>query len=207
MLGAFEIPARHSLVVELVGKEDLAQVIGLNSTGFNLARVLGPSVAALVLARLGVSWTFGLNALRSLAMLLGLAMIRLPEQRAGASSFDGMREAIAHVRDSPPLPLLLAIATVFSVLSVPVITLLPVVARDQLGLGADGSRTTPPVRAVIRNRSGEPMRRRRSREGPSSASGAGSPWAHCMTAYGWPGPRVHPAHTGANCEATCLRTC
>lgn len=70
MLGAFEIPARHSLVVELVSKEDLAQVIGLNSTGFNLARVLGPSVAALVIARLGVSWTFGLNALSSLAVLL-----------------------------------------------------------------------------------------------------------------------------------------
>jgi MFS family permease len=142
VLGAFEIPARQSLMVELVGKEDLAQAIGLNSTGFNVARVLGPSVAALVIARLGVSWTFALNALSYLAVLVGLSMIRLTEQRAvprpGVSSLDGMREAVAHVRTTEPLPMLLAIATVFSVLGVPVITLLPVVARDQLALGAGG---------------------------------------------------------------------
>ena len=142
LLAAFEIPARQSLMVELVGKEDIAQAIGLNSTGFNLARVLGPSVAAVVIARLGVSWTFGLNAVSYLAVLVGLAMITLPERRAAArprvSHLQGMREAIRHVLDTPPLPMLLAIATVFSVLGVPVITLLPVVARDQLGLGADG---------------------------------------------------------------------
>jgi predicted MFS family arabinose efflux permease len=142
LLAAFEIPARQSLMVELVGKEDIAQAIGLNSTGFNLARVLGPSVAAVVIARFGISWTFGLNALSYLAVLVSLAMIKLPERRtaarAGVSPLEGMREAIRHVMTTPPLPMLLAIATVFSVLGVPVITLLPVVARDQLGLGADG---------------------------------------------------------------------
>lgn len=142
VLGAFEIPARQSLMVELVGKEDLAHAIGLNSTGFNLARVLGPSVAALVIARLGVSWTFGLNALSYLAVLVGLAMIRLDERRtvprSTGDALEGLREALRYVRETPPLPMLLAIATVFSVLGVPVITLLPVVARDQLGLGADG---------------------------------------------------------------------
>ncbi len=142
VLAAFEIPARQSLMVELVGKEDLAQAIGLNSTGFNLARVLGPTVAAMVIAKLGIAATFGLNALSYLAVLIGLAMIHLPEQRlrprAGESPLAGMREAVAYVRDSPPLPILLGIATVYSVLGVPVITLLPVVARDQLHLGADG---------------------------------------------------------------------
>lgn len=142
VLGAFEIPARQSLMVELVGKEDLAQAIGLNSTGFNLARVLGPSVAALVIARLGVPWTFGLNALSYLAVLVGLAMIRLDERRtaprASGHPLEGLKEALRYVRATEPLPMLLAIATVFSVLGVPVITLLPVVARDQLGLGADG---------------------------------------------------------------------
>ena len=81
-LAAFEIPARQSLIVELVGKEDLPQAIGLNSTGFNLARVLGPSVAAIVIAQGGIAWTFGLNALSYLAVLIGLGMIRLPERRA-----------------------------------------------------------------------------------------------------------------------------
>lgn len=141
-LAAFEIPARQSLIVELVGKDDLRQAIGLNSTGFNLARVLGPGIAAVVIARAGVSWTFALNALSYLAVLVGLTMIRLPERRAVSrqtgGSLAGMREALRHVRDTPPLPMLLVIATVFSVLGVPVITLLPVVARDLLGVGADG---------------------------------------------------------------------
>lgn len=142
VLGAFEIPARQSLMVELVGREDLPKAIGLNSMGFNLARVAGPSVAALVIAQLGVAWTFGLNALSYLAVLGGLAMIDLPEHRAvprsDANAIAGMREAIRHVRHTEPLPVLLLIATVFSVLGIPVITLLPVVARDTLGLGADG---------------------------------------------------------------------
>jgi MFS family permease len=142
VLAAFEIPARQSLIVELVGKEDLPQAIGLNSTGFNLARVLGPSLAAVVIARLGVEWAFGINALSYLAVLVGLLMIRLPERRAvprpATGHVTGAFEAITHVRDSPQLPILLAVATVFSVLGVPVITLLPVVTRDLLGLGADG---------------------------------------------------------------------
>ncbi len=142
VLGAFEIPARQSLMVELVGREDLPAAIGLNSMGFNLARVAGPSVAALVIARLGVPWTFGLNALSYLAVLTGLALIDLPEHRAvprsSATPLSGMRDAIRHVRETEPLPILLLIATVFSILGVPVITLLPVVARDALSLGPDG---------------------------------------------------------------------
>ncbi len=141
-LAAFEIPARQSLIVELVGKEDLPRAIGLNSTGFNLARVLGPTVAALVIAKLGIAWTFGLNAVSYLAVLVGLALIRLPERRAHPRGTGGtrgaLREALRYVRETPPLPMLLAVATVYSVLGVPVITLLPVVARDQLGLAADG---------------------------------------------------------------------
>jgi predicted MFS family arabinose efflux permease len=69
-------------------------------------------------------------------------MIRLPERRAElraqGSSLDGMREALRYVRETPPLPALLAMALAFSILGIPVITLLPVVARDLLGVGADG---------------------------------------------------------------------
>ncbi len=141
-MAAFEIPARQSLIVELVGKEDLPQAIGLNSTGFNLARVAGPSIAALVVATLGVSWTFGLNALSYLAVLIALSLMTpMPRDRSTRPSrnvMHGLREAYAHIRTTPPLLMLLAIAMVFSILGVPVLSLLPVVARDQLGLGAEG---------------------------------------------------------------------
>lgn len=143
LLAAFEIPARQALWVHLVDREDLPKAIGLNSMGFNLARVLGPTVAAVVIAKAGIAWTFGLNALSFLAVLASLAMIALPEEirdldGARTSALEGVREALRYVRATKPLPALMLVAMVFSVLGVPVITLLPVVARDVLGLGAEG---------------------------------------------------------------------
>ncbi len=143
LLAAFEIPARQALWVHLVDREDLPKAIGLNSMGFNLARVLGPTIAAVVIARFGIEWTFGLNALSFLAVLLSLALITLPVSvREGDGARQGMRagllEALHYVRSTRPLPALMLVAMVFSILGVPVITLLPVVSRDILGLGPEG---------------------------------------------------------------------
>jgi predicted MFS family arabinose efflux permease len=142
LLAAFEIPARQALIVELVGRDDLAPAIALNSTGFNLARVIGPSVAAVIIAKWGIAWTFGINAMSFVAVLIGLSMIRLePRARSDAprqSALEGITEAVRYVLDTPPLPMLMLIAMVFSLLGIPILTLLPVVARDVLGLGADG---------------------------------------------------------------------
>lgn len=143
LLAAFEIPARQALWVHLVDREDLPKAIGLNSMGFNLARVLGPTIAAVVIARFGIEWTFSLNALSFLAVLLSLALITLPVSvREGDGARQGMRagllEALRYVRSTRPLPALMLVAMVFSILGVPVITLLPVVSRDILGLGPEG---------------------------------------------------------------------
>src|SRR5690606_24252735 len=75
---ALDVPARQSLVIELVGREDLQNAIALNSSGFNLARIVGPSVAAVVIAQAGLAWCFGLNALSFVAVLVSLFSIRLP---------------------------------------------------------------------------------------------------------------------------------
>lgn len=143
LLAAFEIPARQALWVHLVDREDLPKAIGLNSMGFNLARVLGPTIAAIVIARFGIEWTFGINALSFLAVLASLAMIALPASiREGDGAKQGMREglleALRYVRSTPPLPALMLVAMIFSILGVPIITLLPVVSRDVLGLGPEG---------------------------------------------------------------------
>lgn len=142
-LAAFEIPARQALWVHLVDREDLPKAIGLNSMGFNLARVLGPTIAAVVIAKAGIAWTFGINALSFLAVLIGLAMIALPPHVAeldGARKGmrEGLGEALRYVRTTRPLPALMLVASVFSILGVPVITLLPVVSRDLLHLGPEG---------------------------------------------------------------------
>ncbi len=144
VLSAVEIPARQSLIIDLVVKEDLLDAIALNSGGFNLARVLGPTIAAIVIASLGISWCFGFNALSYLAVLIGLAMIHLPPRSAELdavkhpSAFAGMREALTYVRNDRIMWILMRIVAVFSVLSVPILTLLPVVARDVLHLDVSG---------------------------------------------------------------------
>jgi len=141
VFSAFEIPSRQSLVVELVGREDLGSAIALNSSGFNLARVVGPAVGAAVIAALGIAWCFAVNAASYLAVLVGLFMVRLPErERAAAkgSPLAGLQEGFAYIWHTPDVRALMTMVLVFSVFGVPYLTLMPVVARDLLGLGASG---------------------------------------------------------------------
>lgn len=114
--------------------------IALNSTGFNLARIAGPSLAALVIAHLGIAWCFGINALSYLAVLASLALIRLPQQeRAPAGRpLHALGEALTYVRTHRLTWVLMRVVAVYSLLGIPVLTLLPVLARDVLGLNAGG---------------------------------------------------------------------
>jgi MFS family permease len=141
MIGSVEIPSRQSLVVELAGREDLPQAIALNSSGFNLARIVGPAFAALIIAKLGIAWAFGLNALSYVAVLIGLFMVKLSAWRPSAQlirPIDGIRESVAYMRGTPLVAALMKLVLVYSVLGVPYLVLMPVFARDRLGLGAGG---------------------------------------------------------------------
>jgi MFS family permease len=117
-ISAVEIPARQSLMIELVGRDDLRDAIALNSSGFNLARIVGPGVAALVIANLGIAWCFGVNALSYITVLIGLFMIVLPEwmpvpQRA--SAWQGLKEGVRYLSNTPTVAALMVIITVYSV--------------------------------------------------------------------------------------------
>ena len=144
LLGAFEIPARQSLVIELVGRDDLQGAIALNSSGFNLARVVGPAIAAVVIAKLGLAWCFALNAVSFVTVLAGLFMINLPEgadEPAGEgalSGFAALREGVTYVKETRVVRGLLGLIGIYAVLGGPYLTLMPVIARDQLGLQAGG---------------------------------------------------------------------
>lgn len=141
LVSAFEIPARQALIIELVGREDLPAAIALNSSGFNLARIIGPAVAAAVIAKAGLPWCFGINALSYLAVLAGLARIRLPQWvpvASATSALEGMRAGLRYMRTTPSIAALMKLVTVYSILGIPYLTLMPVVARDRLGLGASG---------------------------------------------------------------------
>ena len=141
LVSSLEIPARQSLMVELVGRDDLREAIALNSSGFNLARIFGPAIGAVAMARLGISWCFALNALSYVTVLVSLFSIRLPAWdpvRVTASSFAGALEGVRYIRDTRVVYAMMKIVTVYSVLGIPYLTLMPVVARDRLHLGAGG---------------------------------------------------------------------
>ena len=141
MISSIEIPARQSLVIELVGRDELPGAIALNSSGFNLARIVGPAAAAIVIAKLGIPWCFGVNAISYIAVLIGLFLVRLPAWVPSphrASPLEGIVEGVRFMRRTPAVRSLIGIVTVYSIFGVPYLTLMPVVAGDRLSLGASG---------------------------------------------------------------------
>jgi MFS family permease len=79
VVSAIDTPIRQSFVVEMVGPAELSNAVALNSTTFNLARILGPAVAGLVITAFGTGWAFLGNAASSIAVLAGLALMRTAE--------------------------------------------------------------------------------------------------------------------------------
>jgi MFS family permease len=141
LVSAFEIPARQALMAELVGRDDLHEAIALNSSGFNLARIVGPAIGAAVIARAGLAWCFGVNAFSYLFVLVGLFMIHLPPYRPAArvgSPLEGIKAGVRYIWRTQEIRVLMGVVTVYSILGIPYLTLMPVVARDLLRAGPSG---------------------------------------------------------------------
>lgn len=147
LCSAIEIPARQSLFIQLVGRDDLQSAIALNASGFNLARIVGPALGGLVIARFGIAWCFGLNALSFVAVIWGLLRMDVPAPvaRAAATMSEVLRQSsigaaagVRYLLQPGSVRELLALVTVGALFGGPFLTLMPVVARDQLGLGAGG---------------------------------------------------------------------
>jgi MFS family permease len=79
VFSALDAPIRQAFVVEMVGPADLPNAVALNSTSFNLARIIGPAIAGLVISVFGTGWAFLGNAVSSLAVLAGLSLMRSAE--------------------------------------------------------------------------------------------------------------------------------
>jgi len=132
---AFDIPTRQSLMVELVGRDDVVDAIALNSSGFNLARIVGPSLAAVIIDRFGLAWCFAINALSYLLVLVSLFRIKLAPKTPPAtvqSPTEGFIEGIRFMRSSREVSLLMSMVTVYSIFGIPYLVLMPVIARDTL---------------------------------------------------------------------------
>ena len=141
MISAVEIPARQSLIVELVGRADIVDAVALNSGGFNLARIIGPSLAAGVIAGAGLAWCFGINALSYIAVIGCLVAIKLPKFVRAMGRGDPLREfreGIAYIRSRREITGLIGVIAVYSIFGFQYLTLMPVIARDVLHTNASG---------------------------------------------------------------------
>jgi MFS family permease len=81
VVNAFDIPGRQAFIVEMVGKEDLMNAIALNSSMFNGARIIGPAIAGIVVARIGEGWCFFSDAVSYIAVIVGLFMMRVAPRK------------------------------------------------------------------------------------------------------------------------------
>lgn len=141
LISAVEIPARQSLIIELVDREDIVDAVALNSGGFNVARIIGPSIAAAVIASAGLVWCFGINALSYIAVIGCLLAVKLPKfvpAETHTRAIDDFKEGIAYIRSRREVLGLIGVMAVFSIFGFQYLTLMPVIARDVLGTDASG---------------------------------------------------------------------
>lgn len=136
---AIDTPARQAFVIELVGREDLANAIALNSGTFHGARVIGPAVAGILVASIGVSGAFFLNGVSFFAVLGALFLMDAgriqrshPDDKSGKDLWGGVRY-IASNRVPGAIVLLVSLS---ALLAVPYYVLVPIFAKEVLGGGA-----------------------------------------------------------------------
>ena len=137
---AFDIPIRQAFIVDLVGKNDLPNAIALNSTMFNGTRFMGPALAGLLIAQVGMANCFFINALSFLAVLLALFWIKLPPpvETPHISVREALWELKDFIKENQNLKLIMILMTAVSVLGLSYNVLVPILARDVLGAGPEG---------------------------------------------------------------------
>ncbi len=136
---AFDIPSRQAFLVDLVGKPDLMSAVALNSASFNSSRIIGPGVAGLIIGTVGVGACFLINGVSYLALIFALVMMRLATSPAVASATSArstVGAGLAYVAKDRRMRTLLMMIAVASVFGFPFYVLLPVIARNVLGLGS-----------------------------------------------------------------------
>jgi MFS family permease len=135
VVNAFDIPARQSFLVEMVGREDLMNAIALNSSMFNAARIIGPSIAGILVASFGEGWCFFANSVSYIAVIAGLLLMKVPPRARALESvspFEHIAEGFRFVRHAGPIRALLLLVGLVSLVAMPYAVLMPVFAAKIL---------------------------------------------------------------------------
>jgi MFS family permease len=139
-LSAFEVPTRQALISEIVAREDLMNAIALGSSAFNVARVVGPAVAGVLIATVGLAACYFANAASYLAVIASLLLMR-PDRRPTpepAPALEAMREGFGYMFGNRWPRAIVTIIATFAVFGFSFIPMMPVFARDALHLDARG---------------------------------------------------------------------
>jgi len=140
IINAFDAPARHSMVNDMVDKkEDLPNAIALNSSMANLARLIGPAISGIVLEKLGAGTSFLINAISFLAVIVSLLLMRFPkfiQQPHSKKVILEFKEGWKYLKVTPSIGYIIFYIAIVSLLVLPFATLLPIYAKDIFKGGA-----------------------------------------------------------------------
>jgi MFS family permease len=139
VLGAtqsFDAPTRHSFFKEMVGQKDLMNAIALNSTAFNMARLVGPAIAGVLIYTVGIGGCFLVNAFSFVAVIVAYTLMRFGPRQAEVSQqshWEELREGLRYVRDHAIVKTAVSLIGLASLFTFSYATLLPVFANRVLG--------------------------------------------------------------------------
>jgi len=136
IVNAFDAPARHAFVPDMVGREDLTNAIALNSTIFNSATAIGPAVAGITYALVGPAWCFMINGVSFIAVIAALWRMKLQpveKEASESSAFQDLKEGVLYVFGHPMIRTLISLIVVTSLFGVSFAVLLPAWAVKVLG--------------------------------------------------------------------------
>jgi MFS family permease len=134
VINAFDVPARQSMVYDMVdNKDDLPNALALNSSMVNLSRIIGPAIAGIILESLGDGMCFLLNALSFVAVITSLLMMKLPKyikKEHTKNVFGELKEGLSYIKRTPSIAFVLIMLVLISLMVLPFSTLIPYYAKD-----------------------------------------------------------------------------
>ena len=146
-VNAFDMPTRQAFVIEMVGRADVVNAVGLNSAAFNGARIVGPAIGGLVIGAVGIAACFFINAASFVAVIASLLLMREGElrpfvaarvERTAGAVVENLAEGLRYVRRTRVVLLAVVVVGLVSMFGMNFTVIMPVLARDVLGVEASG---------------------------------------------------------------------
>jgi MFS family permease len=138
---AFDAPSRQAMVVELVGKDYLFNAIALNSIAFNSSRIIGPALAGVLVATIGMSGCFYINGISFLPLIIALFFIRVNRYTASDKNntvWRDLKEGLIFIRNNRLIMILITMTGVVSLFGIAYVIFMPIFANDILKVGVQG---------------------------------------------------------------------